>query len=152
MSVPGGWEVQARSRRLARLGVAFAVLIVATFVVLGLLLRVEQTGVQFRAADQVAMVCVGLVLSTGPLLLTRPRLRAGAAGVAVRNVLGERLVPWSEVVALTFPKGGAWARVDLPDDEYLPVLAVYAKDGERAAAAVERFREVAAKYQVPSAR
>jgi hypothetical protein len=141
------WELQVSSRWLARWGIIFAVVIVATFSVTALLLRAEESGVYFRAVDQVAVVLIGLVLSTGPLLLTRPRLRAGKSGVSVRSIVGEKLIGWDEVVRLTFPKGGSWARVDLPDYEYVPVLAVHARDGESAALAVEKFREIEARYR-----
>ena len=47
---------------------------------------------------------------------------------------------------LSFPDGAAWARIDLPDDEYIPVLAIQANDREHAVDAVRRFRTLEAKY------
>jgi hypothetical protein len=57
-------------------------------------------------------------------------------------VLATRRLPWSEVVRVAFPDGASWARLDLPDDEYLPVLAVQAADRERAVAGITRLREL----------
>jgi Bacterial PH domain len=44
------------------------------------------------------------------------------------------------VLAVTFPDGASWARLDLPDDEYVPVLAVQAVDGTRAVTAMRQLR------------
>ena len=57
------------------------------FVVIAALLRTADTGVYFRLADQVAMVLLGLFIAGGVLLLARPRVRADAAGIEVRNVV-----------------------------------------------------------------
>ncbi len=81
------------------------------------------------------------------LLFARPRLRVGAPGVAVRNLFGYRLIPWSEVVGVTFPRGARWARVDLPDDEYIPVMAIQAVDKDRAVDAMDRVRGLLADYR-----
>ena len=51
-----------------------------------------------------------------------------------------RWVPWDLVRAVSFPDGASWARLDLPDFEYLPVLAVQAVDGQRAAEAMRQLR------------
>jgi hypothetical protein len=44
------------------------------------------------------------------------------------------------VRAVSFPDGSSWARLDLPDYEYLPVLAVQAVDGRRAVEDIRRLR------------
>ena len=71
------------------------------------------------------------------LLFARPRLRVGAAGIAVRNLLGDKLIPWTDVVDVSFPQGARWARVDLPDDEYIPPMAIQAVDKDRAVEAMD---------------
>ena len=86
----------------------------------------------FQTADQVAMALLGVVIAGVVLLFARPRLRVGAAGLSVRNLLGDKLVPWSDVVDVSFPQGARWARVDLPDDEYVPLMAIQAVDKDRA--------------------
>jgi hypothetical protein len=67
-------------------------------------------------------------------------VRADARGIEVRNVAAPRYVPWELVRAVAFPDGASWARLDLPDYEYLPVLAVQAVDGQRAVDAIQRVR------------
>jgi hypothetical protein len=81
------------------------------------------------------------------LLFTRPRLRVGPDGVAVRNLFGYKLIAWPDVVDVSFPRGARWARVDLDDDEYIPVMAIQAVDKERAVAAMERVRALLVRYR-----
>jgi hypothetical protein len=132
--------VVVRPRRSSVLAWAGAVLVVALFVVIALLLRNSDTGVFFRLADQVALVVLGLFFAGGLLLLARPRVRADAEGIEVRNTGLARRLAWSDVVAVSFPDGASWARLDLPDYEYLPMLAVQATDGQRAVDAMRRLR------------
>lgn len=119
---------------------AGAVVTVVLFTVIAVVLRNSDTGVHFRFADQVAMVVLGLLFAGGLLLLARPRVRADAAGIEVRNVVGTRYLPWELVRRISFPEGASWARLDLPDDEYLSVLAVQAVDGQRAVDGITRLR------------
>ena len=65
----------------------------------------------------------------------------------MRNVLAERVVPWSDVVDVSFPQGARWARVDLADYEYLPLFAIQSVDGERAVASMDTLRTLLAKYR-----
>ena len=65
----------------------------------------------------------------------------------MRNLFGDRLIPWSDVVGVSFPPGARWARVDLPDDEYIPVMAIQAVDKERAVEAMERVRALVQRYR-----
>lgn len=140
------WELEVRSKRTARYATMTAVVLVIVHIALAIVLRSGSTGVYFRTADQFAMAGIGCALAAGVLLLTRPRLRVGARGVAVRNALGERIVDWDLVEGLSFPDGAAWARIELPDDEYIPVLAIQANDREHAVDAVRGFRALEAKY------
>ena len=129
-----------RPRRVRVAAWVCAVGTVVAFVVVALLLRTSNTGVYFRTADQVAMVLLGVLIAAGVLLLARPRVRADARGVEVRNVGVPRYLPWELVRAVSFPDGASWARLDLPDDEYLAVMAVQAVDGQRAVAAMRQLR------------
>lgn len=129
-----------RPRRTLVVAWACAVPIVAVFAVVAALLPDSDTGVHFRLADQVAIVLLGLLIAAGILLLARPRVRADARGVEVRNVGLPRYLPWTQVRAVAFPDGASWARLDLPHDEYLPVMAVQAVDGQHAVAGIRRLR------------
>jgi Bacterial PH domain len=103
-------------------------------------LRTTDTGVVFRVADQVAMVLLGVLLAGGVLLLARPRVRADADGIEIRNTGWPRYLPWELVRAVSFPDGASWARLDLPDHEYVAVLAVQAVDGAHAVEAIRGLR------------
>ena len=137
---PRGPVLVVRPRRVRRAAWACAVAVVAVFTAVASVLRTTDTGVVFRLADQVAMVCLGLLFAAGILLLARPRVRADADGVEVRNTGWPRYLPWELVRAVAFPDGASWARLDLPDHEYLPVLAVQSADDLRAVEAIRALR------------
>lgn len=142
----GSVDLVVRPRRVRRVAVACAVVIVAVFSTTAALLHGDATGVYFRPADQVAMALFGVLLAGAVLLLARPRLRAGAHGVGVRNVLGEQTFPWPLISAISFPDGASFARVELPEDEYVTVMAIQSSDGPRAVAAMRRLRELQHAY------
>jgi hypothetical protein len=141
------WELQVRPHLTPYFAYAAAFVVAAGLITVGFLLKIRSTGVYFQTSDQVAMAGLGIVLGAAILLFARPRLRAGAAGLSVRNVLGDRLVPWTEVVDVSFPRGARWARIDLPGDEYIPVLAIQAVDKERAVDAMDALRALMARYK-----
>lgn len=143
----GDWEIEVRPRLTPRFAVAAAVVLIAVHVAMGLLLTVRSSGVVFQTADQVAFVLLGVVLAGLVLLLTRPRLRIGVQGLAVRNLFGYRVICWADVVGVSFPPGARWARIDLPGDEYIPVLAIQAVDKERAVVAMDQVRVALDRYR-----
>ncbi|ABK65046.1 PH domain-containing protein [Mycobacterium avium] len=144
---PERWDVVLRPHRTPLFVYGAAVLIAAAHIVLGLLLKVGSTGVVFRTSDQVAIAVLGLVIAGVVLLFARPRLRIGPAGVSVRNLLGDKLIEWPDVVGVSFPVGHRWARIDLPDDEYIPVMAIQAVDKGRAVDAMDTVRSLLARYR-----
>jgi len=141
------WDLEVRPHLTPYFAYGAAAVILAAHVTVGVLLKIASTGVIFQTADQVAIALLGAVIAGVVLLFARPRLRVGASGVAVRNLLGYRLIPWSEVVGVSFPVGARWARVDLPDDEYVPVLAIQAVDKNRAVDAMDRVRDLVVRYR-----
>jgi Bacterial PH domain len=148
VTAPSDREVVVRPY-WARIAAYIAAFVIATaHIVVGLLLKIEATGVYFQTADQVAMGLLGVLIAGGVLLFARPRLRADASGLFVRNLLGEKHIPWSDVVGVSFPAGSRWARVDLPDDEYVPVFAIQAVDKERAVDAMDAVRAIMAGSRV----
>ncbi|MCV7090746.1 PH domain-containing protein [Mycobacterium interjectum] len=144
---PEVWDVELRPHRTPVFVYAAAFLIAAAHIVVGLLLKISSSGVIFHTSDQVAIAALGLLIAGGVLLFARPRLRAGPAGLAVRNLFGYRLIPWTDVVDVSFPAGKRWARVDLPDDEYVPLMAIQAADRERAVDAMDTVRSLLARYR-----
>lgn len=147
MSEQQTWDLQVKPHLTPYFVYAAAFLIAAAHIAVGFLLKVGSSGVLFRTADQVGIALVGVVIASCVLLLARPRLRVGRAGISVRNALAYKLIPWSDVVDVSFPPGARWARVDLPDDEYTPVMAIQAVDKERAVAAMDRVRELMRRYK-----
>ena len=131
-----------RPKKIRRVAWACAVGLVAVFTVVGLLLGNTPTGVIFRTSDQVAMILLGFLLAGGVLLLTRPKVTADASGVDVRNVVTSHHFEWKDVLSVSFPDGAAWARLELPEDEYISVMAVQAVDREYAVSSVRALREL----------
>ena len=141
------WDVELRPHRMPVFIYIAAFLIAAAHIVVGLLLKIKSSGVIFHTADQVAMAVLGLVIAGGVLLFARPRLRVGPAGLSVRNLFGYKLIPWSDVVGVSFPPGRRWARIDLPDDEYVPLMAIQVADKDRAVDAMDTVRSLMARYR-----
>ncbi|WP_137147535.1 PH domain-containing protein [Mycolicibacterium sp. CR10] len=143
----GDWDLEVKPHLTPIFAYGAAVLILAAHVVVGALLKVGSTGVFFRTYDQVAIAMVGLVIACFVCLFARPRLRVGPSGVAVRNLFGYRLFAWTDVVDVSFHKGARWARLDLPDDEYIPVMAIQAVDKGRAVESMDQVRALLQRYQ-----
>lgn len=144
---PDDWEFTVRPRRTPYYAYAAAFLIAGASVTVGLLLKVKASGVYFQTADQVAIALLGILIAGAVLLFARPRLRIGPRGVLVRNMLGDRLVEWPDVVDISFPRGARWARVDLPDDEYISAMAIQAVDRQHAVDAMDRARTLMMRYR-----
>jgi len=134
--------VVVRPRRALVMCSVLAVILLATFVVVAVLLRGSDTGVIFQLSDQAAMIGIGVLLAAGTMLFATARVKADADGIEVRNVLMTKKFAWSEVLSVSFPDGASWARLELPDDEYYSVMAVQAVDRDRAVAAVRALRRL----------
>jgi hypothetical protein len=139
---PRGGGTVVRPRRVRAFAGVVAAVLLGVFVVVAVLLKNSDTGVNFHTSDQVAMVGIGLVLAAGALWPTWPRVRADAEGIEVRNLLGPHRFSWDAVRHVSFPDGARWARLELPADEYVPMLAIQAMDGERAVAAMRELRRL----------
>lgn len=142
MTDPG--RVVVRPVRLTRVCRFAAVLIVAVFVAVAVSLRSGAGGEVFGLADQVAMVLLGLLVAGVVLGFTRARVEADVRGIRVRNVLGERALPWQVVRSVRLDEGSPWASLELHDDDRVALLAVQANDKERAVRAVLALRDLLA--------
>ena len=145
LSLRGGEATAAelvvlRPRKIAIAAWIGAAAVLVLFVVVAVLLRTSDTGVFFRPTDQGGMIVIGVLVACGVLLLARPRVRADAAGIEVRNFMETRRLPWDVVEKVAFPDGASWARLELIGDDYLPVLAIQALDGQRAVDGIRRLR------------
>jgi hypothetical protein len=133
---------QARPHKARAIAIAVAAVFVVALTTVAVLLRSSSTGANFYVSDQVAMAGIGLILAGGALWFARPRVRADREGVEVRNMLSARRYPWPEIESVSFPDGSPWARLELADDEYVPILAVQAIDGEHAVTAMRELRRL----------
>jgi hypothetical protein len=146
-SSTGEWDLEVRPHLTPYFAYGAAFVIVAVHVAVGFLLKVGSSGVIFQTADQVAIALLGVVIGAAVLQFARPRLRVGKSGLAVRNLFGYKLIPWADVVDVSFPVGARWARVDLPGDEYTPLMAIQAVDKERAVRAMDDVRGLLNRYR-----
>lgn len=144
--IPVAETLVIRPYKVRRIAYPVAAALMVIFVVIAVLLRSGSTGVQFGASDQVSIAAIGVVLALATLLCVRARVVADADGVEVRNLLFGQKVPWSVIRSVSFPDGAPWARLELPQDEYVPVVAIQAVDGERAVAAMRELRALQRKY------
>ena len=129
--------------RLVRVCWLVAVLVVAVFGVIALLLPRGASGDQvFGRGDQVAFFVIGLLIALGVLAFTRVRVRADEQGIWVRNVVSDRFFPWGVVVRVDLRDGAPWAQLELHDDETVALLAVQSNDGDRAVDAVLALRKL----------
>lgn len=129
-----------RPHKVRQVVIPVAALLVVIFVVLAVTLNGASTGVHLGISDKVSLALVGVILAGAVLLPARSRVRADADGVEVRNLLFGRVVPWRDIRGVGFPDGAPWARLELPQDEYVPVVAIQAMDGERAVTAIRELR------------
>jgi hypothetical protein len=136
-------HVEYRPRRIRWVAgiAALAVLALFTGVSFGLhgSSGFDGTG-QFQRGDQAAMIGLGVLIGLGIMAFTRPRVRADAAGIQIRNVVGGYELPWSVVRAVRFDRNSAWAMLDLYDDEQVSVHALQAADKEYAVDGVRKLR------------
>lgn len=137
--------VDSRPVRLTRVCWGVAALVMVVFVAVAIGLGTATTGdAAFRLGDQIAMVVLGGLIATAVLGFTRPRVHADLDGVRIRNVLGEKLVPWQVVRAVRLDDGAPWASLDLEDDDTLALFAIQSNDGDRAVEAVLGMRALLA--------
>ncbi len=141
-----------RPRRIAIYAAIGALAVVVVGVLVAVKLRSSDTGVTFRTSDAVAMAGLGLLFAGGLMLTARPRLRADANGLRVRNIVGERFVRWPVIQRIAFPEGSVWAQLELADDEVMSVMAIQAMDKQRAVDALREVRALHDRYAPPGTR
>ena len=137
--------VDSRPVRLTRVCWGVAALVMVVFVAVAIGLGTATTGdAAFRVGDQIAMVVLGALIAGAVLGFTRPRVHADLEGVRIRNVIGEKLVPWQVIRAVRMDDGAPWASLDLQDDDTLALFAIQSNDGDRAVDAVLGMRALLA--------
>jgi hypothetical protein len=136
-----GLVVTARPVLMTRIATACAAVVLAVFVVVAIVMPRANAGAHFDWKDQVATGVLGVVLAGFILVLTRPRLRADAGGVTIRNHWGpDKTIPWDLVVGVEFPERRRFARLVLPADETVALYAVQRLDREQSVAVMRALR------------
>ncbi|GIJ27099.1 membrane protein [Micromonospora qiuiae] len=140
----GADVISLRPRRIRRVCWISAVVLVVLFAVIATTLT-GPTGNgfgTFQRGDQFAMAGLGVLFALGVLLFTRPRVKADARGIRVRNVIGSYELPWEVVRGIRFDRGAPWAALELYDDDLLPVVALQAADKQLAVDGVRALRRL----------
>lgn len=135
-------ELISKPRKLTKISVIIATILVVVFVVVGVLLKKSEAGVVFTTGDQVGIAGIGFILAFGSLLFTWPRVWANSERVRVRNIFSTKNVPWGVVRGVGVTSGAAWAVLDLHDDDQVAMLGLQVGDGEYALAAMKRLRQL----------
>ena len=152
------WELEVTSQRLKIVAALAIIIVMGVHIFMASVVASGNTGAAVTTIDQWAFVGIGLIISAVCLTimrprvraifigLHRPRVRANEDGVEIRNFIGTRFYPWDVIYGLSFPKGERWARLELPEFEFVPMWAFQSADGARVVTAVEQFRTLEDKY------
>jgi hypothetical protein len=135
--------VTSRPVKTARAATITAGVVFLVFLVVAIVMPHANAGAHFSWKDQLSTGVVGAVLAGLILVFTRPRLRADASGVHIRNHWGPyKTIPWDVIVGVEFPKKRRFARLVLPADETIALYAVQRADRERSVAVMRDLREL----------
>ncbi|WP_369803750.1 MULTISPECIES: PH domain-containing protein [unclassified Corynebacterium] len=142
----GEWLLTVTSTSLRWWAVIGAVVVMAVHVFMAVVSGVGDTGATVSAVDQWAFIGIGVIISGIVLMLLRPRVRVNEEGVEVRNIFGAQFYRWSIIHGLSFPRNARWARLELPDFEFVPMMAFQVADKSTIATKVEDFRVLEDRY------
>lgn len=140
------WELEFTSPFLKRLAWILVLVVLAVHIFMAFIVAVGNTGVAVTLADQLGFVGIGLIFCVPALGLLRPRVRVNSTGVEVRNIVNAQFYPWEIIYGLSFPASAKWARLELPDFEFVPMMALNVYDKNLIAHRVEEFRQREDKY------
>ncbi|PFG28664.1 hypothetical membrane protein [Corynebacterium renale] len=141
------WDLEVTSPTMRRIAIVWVVIVMAVHIFMALVVGVGYTGAAVTTIDKWAFIGVGIVISVVCYIgLSRPRVRANADGVEVRNFIGTRFYSWAVIYGLSFPKGSRMARLELPDFEFVPLWAFQAADRSTIVQKVDAFRRLEAQY------
>lgn len=140
------WELDIQSPFLKKLAWSLVVLILIVHAFMAIVVKAGDTGTTVTLSDQLAFIGIGLIFAFVALSLLRPRVRVNSAGVEVRNIVNAQFYPWEIVYGLSFPTTSLMARLELPDFEFVPIMALNIYDKKIIATRVEAFRAMEDKY------
>lgn len=142
----GQWELVVTSPFLKKLAFAGVAVVMIVHIFMAIAVGIGDTGVTVTLADKLGFIGIGLLFSFVCLLLLRPRVRVNSTGVEVRNIANAQFYPWAIVHGLSFPSQARTARLELPDFEFVPMMAMHIRDKETIAETVEAFRALEDRY------
>lgn len=140
------WELVVTSPFLKKLAWAAVVVVMLIHIFMAIVVNIGDTGPSIQITDQLGFVGIGLLFSFVCLLLLRPRVRVNSKGVEVRNIANAQFYPWAIVHGLSFPSQARTARLELPDFEFVPMMAMHIRDRDTIAQTVESFRQLEDRY------
>jgi len=136
--------VTARPEHLRRICITAATVVVVLFTIAAFLLRQGSGRATFGVVDQVSLFLLGLLIGAGIMVPARSRLRADLSGLWIRNAFGTHQVSWDLVEAVTFEPRSPWATLEFADGDLLALMAVRARDGQRALDTIRALRRLLA--------
>lgn len=142
----GEWLLTVTSPTLKRWAWGGALVVLLVHIFMAVVSAIGDTGVAVTVVDQLSFLGLGLIFSSCILCLLRPRVRVNEAGVEVRNIFGAQFYRWSIIHGLSFPRNARWARLELPDFEFVPMMAFQLADKATIARKVENFRVLEDRY------
>ena len=140
------WELVVRSPFLKKLAFFGVVVVMLVHILMAVVVGIGDTGVAVTTTDRLGFIGIGLIFSLACLTLLRPRVQVSARGVEVRNIANAQFCPWDIIHGLSFPTQAQTARLELPDFEFVPMMAMHIRDRETIADTVESFRQLEDRY------
>ena len=132
-----------RSRRGRVMATVMAAVSLVLFVTLALLVvGVAEGG--WVVADRMMMAVIGVALAAGLWRWARVAAVPDDSGLTVRNLIGRRHIPWSEIDDVTFAEGDPWVTLHLKDTETVAVMAIQRADGAASKAEAQRLARLVA--------
>ncbi|MFE9635988.1 PH domain-containing protein [Streptomyces sp. NPDC006463] len=74
--------------------------------------------------ERISFVFTAVLLSSVPVLLSRPKVVADEAGVTVVNLTTTRRLEWAQILRVNLRPGDPWVFLDLSDGTSLPALGI----------------------------
>lgn len=140
------WELVVTSPFLRKLAWVLVGVVLLVHIFMAVAVGIGDTGVRVTLTDQLSFIGIGLIFCCACLLLLRPRVRVNAQGVEVRNIANAQFYPWQIIHGLSFPAQAQTARLELPDFEFVSMMAMNIRDRRTIASTVESFRQLEDRY------
>lgn len=128
-----------RSRRGRLVATVMAVLSLAVFGSVAVLLPTNTGLTTWHPADRALVAGIGVLIALVCWRYARIRAVPSLDGLLVRNLVVTRAVTWSQVIDVEFGGGAPWVTLELDDTDTLAVMAIQRADGQSAMAEAQRL-------------